>query len=507
MLSARTYKQLARQKDVPTSRSCVSFFRFIQRHNPTLLGFEHVPRLVQAAQQVIDGEVNRLLVMLPPRYFKSEIFSRLLPAYILSHPRHTTKHVGLASYSADLAWKLSSKARERFVNAGGELAPSSHAKKLWQTAVGGEMWAAGIDGSITGSGFHFGIIDDPMKPVHARSRTYVEAFRAFYADTWYNRQEPGAAMIVVMQRLGQEDPIDYLLRREVGDKVDPAPEHWHVLCCDEIKSMEPLARYDGPMGLPPTCTLIDDPRGEGDLLAPSRFDSAQVQKQQAAAGVFCGAQRQQRPSQPTGDVWQESWFGLYGSEHGDPYEDIPESTIGRGYDWDTAYTKDEHNSASAFVESQRSAAQHAGKHRIYISGCDWRWLETPELVAWMKQKRGPHHIEAKASGKSAKQFLDREGVSAQEVQVTAGDKFARTNGATPNIARPHGAEDWEPVVYVHASIYQKLLFGERQGLLHVTQKALLKGVPDLDLNDALTQAIYRHAKTDIGFFVYVEDEE
>src|SRR5690606_15782725 len=106
-----------------------------------------------------------------------------------------------------------------------------------------------------GRGYKLAIVDDPVDPEKAWSPTYQRRFREWWPAKFISRQEPDARIIVVMQRLGLDDPIDFLLRREVGDGTDCAPEHWHVLFLDEIKSDEPIGRWDGPMGLPPTCTL------------------------------------------------------------------------------------------------------------------------------------------------------------------------------------------------------------------------------------------------------------
>jgi len=456
-----------------------SFREFIEEVNPGLLDFEHVPRLVETAGAVADGEIDRLMVLMPPRYFKSETFSRLLPAYFLhTHPQ---KHVGLSSYSAQLAWKLSGKAREYFKKAGGETAQDTDAKQEWATSHGGRMWADGVGGSITGSGFHLGIIDDPMKPQHVRSRAYVEAFREWYPQTWYNRAEPNAAQIVVMQRLGGNDPIDFLFRREIGQDTDEAPQHWHVLCLDEKKSDGPLADYGGRKGLPPTCTLIQDNREAGEVLAPSRFDEEAVERQQQAAGVHKNAQRQQRPSEPTGDFWEEDWFQVYGTRGGDPVAELPAGVSHIGKDWDTAYTADESNSASAYVESGRDGL---AKPSIYITDVDLDWVETPGLVKWMAEVGAPHYVEAKASGKSAAQFLRRDDIPVTEVEVGGGNKFARAAGAQPIVSQGR--------VYVHRSVVRKLLKESEQGLLHVTAEQLLNESGGLDLNDAFVQALNRH---------------
>lgn len=278
-----------------------SFLDFVEAENPSLLNYRHVPRLVDVAQRVVDGTHDRVLVLMPPRYFKSTVWSRMLSAYMLR--RDPEAMVGLASYSASLAWDLSGDAREYYKSHGGTTAADEDAKQEWATPDGGKMWAGGLGGSLTGKGYHLGIIDDPMKPKHARSSTYRKEFRKWYPQTWYNRGEPGAAQVVVMQRLGPRDPIDFLYRREVGRGEDKAPQYWHVVVCDEIKDDDPLADYDGPRGLPSTCTVEPDPRNEGQILAPERFPRAEVQQQQDSAGGAKESQRQQRAGEKEGALW------------------------------------------------------------------------------------------------------------------------------------------------------------------------------------------------------------
>jgi len=465
-----------------------TFWDFVEGVNPTLLDFEHVPRLVGAAERVVAGDIRRLMVLMPPRYFKSTTFSRLLPAYFLS--KHPEQNVGLASYSARLAWSLSDDARQYYREAGYETAPDTDAKREWETPESGKMWADGLGGSLTGSGYHLGVIDDPMKPEHARSRAYIEAFREWYPGTWYNRAEPGARQIVVMQRLSQQDPIDFLFRREVGEETEEAPQGWHVLCMDEIKSSDRLSSYSGEQGLPPTCTLMEDPRSDGQILAPSRFDEEEVEDHQRSEGKKANAQRQQRPKAPSGDFWREEWFLKFGDPSNVPVEDLPEDAKMLGKDWDCAYTADESNSASAYLESAYTEDGEEKEH-IWITSCDWAWMEFPDLLAWMKRLDGPHHIEDKASGKSVAQALQRDEIPAQEVEVQGGDKYARAVDVQPIVGGEYGPTGR---VHVHASVYDKLLRGDRQGLLRIDAQDLAEDAPDLDLNDVFVQALQRHTQ-------------
>lgn len=468
---ARIQAEAAASADIPVQ----TFRRFVEARNPSLLEFEHVPRLVDVGERVITGELMRVLVVMPPRYFKSEIFSRLLPAAFLQ--RHPDLWAGLASYGADLAWELSEEARNYFQEAGGRLRTATSAKKRWRTSEGGGMWAAGVGGPLLGRGFHYGGIDDPQDPEKAHSPTYQKRFGEWLPSKFLSRQEPGARIVAVMQRLGPEDAIDFILRREVGEDTDHAPENWHVVVCDEIKDEAPLGRWDGPRGLPPTCTLEDDPRELGDVLAPTRFDADEVAKMQRSAGIYVtAAQRQQRPAAATGDFWKEDWFQVY--------DVLPTNAFNGGRDWDTAYTKKEHNSASAEIKSFRGPGP-VDSFPIYIDDVDWEWLEFPKLVDWMQELEGPHYVEAKASGKSTVQVLRREKIMAEEVRVE-GDKMARSAGVQPIVAQGR--------IHVNRRVLRKLLHGDRQGLLRVTAENLAKEGKDLDVNDVFVQAITRHTK-------------
>lgn len=466
----RATLQEMERRGMALPESCASFIR---KHNESLLGFEHVPRLASVAGRVASGELSRVLVVLAPRYFKSEVFSRILPAYFLR--QHPDLHVGLASYGADLAWSLSEEARNYYEADGGRLSDATAGKKRWKTLRGGEMWAAGVGGPLLGFGYHLGIVDDPTDPEKAHSPTYQRRFREWWPSKFLSRQEPGARIVVVMQRLGVEDPVDFLFRREVGEDTDLAPEHWHVVLCDEIKSDEPLGRWDGPMGLPPTCTLEPDERKVGEVLAPTRFDLPRVKALQTAAGpMVAAAQRQGRPMRPSGDFWRKDWFRTY--------RELPEHAYNGGKDWDTAYTKQEANSASAYVESYRGPGKK-GEFPIYIHDVDWDWREFPQLVDWMNATGGPHFVEQKATGKSVVQALRAQSVTANEVAVK-GDKLARSSAVQTIVSNRR--------VYIREEIAQTLLYGERQGLLRVTAEQLQTEGEWLDVNDAFVQALTRH---------------
>lgn len=493
-----------RERGRQRARRSLTFRRFVERVNPWALQFEHVPRMIDVLQRVADshvegwepteGEPNwkRVAFVMPPRYLKSELCSRLFPAYLLA--RFPQFKVGLSSYGADLAWELSEEARGYFQAGGGRLSAETAAKKNWKTSSGGQMWARGVGGGTIGLGFQQGVIDDPQDPDHAHSPAYQNRFARWFPNKWLSREEPGAGILFVMQRLGIGDAFDWLMEREAE-----SPQRWHVVVFDEVKSDEPLGEWgDGPMGLPDTCTMEEDWREEGEALAPTRFSLADALRKQQDAGDDVGpTQRQQRAGALTGDFWQAAWIEVLDAP--------PRDLTDLGTDWDTAYTKDEANAATAYVTSGRTRPGPGGRDDfdIVITDAGWDWLEAPEAEYWMggrdpgsDQARlitpvpGPHYVEDKASGKSLAQNLRRQRVAVTLVPVP-GDKYTRAALAQPAVASLR-------VKVVGKRLAKRLLKGAKQGLLRVKREQLVDGSGHLDLNDAFVQAILRHAKPKTG---------
>jgi hypothetical protein len=457
-----------------------TFQEFVQEVNPTLLQFEHPHFVMPTIDKIVSGELKRVMVLWPTQYHKSELFSRLLPAYYLL--KYWQRTVALASYSADLAWELSGEARDYFKRAGGHFKDGSlkASTRNWRTArrtniPAGGMWATGLDGAALGRGYHLGVVDDPIDPLKVRSRAFLRRFALWWPAKWMRGRRPNGGLVFVMQRLAVDDPAAWLLEKE--QEGGDAAHHWHILCYDEIKSNEPFGKWAGPRGFPETCTINPDPRKVGEVLSPKWRNDAEVRKMQAQSEpMVVKAQRQQRPMLPTGDFWPLKAFADR------TFDSLPTDAINGGWDWDPAYTKDEENSASAGVYSFRSAGDK-DKARVYIMDVDWDWLEFPEVITRISSKTGPHYVEKKASGKSIVQTLKTYNIVASEVDVL-GDKLARASAAQPAVLNGR--------IYVHRLVYQKLLYGVGQGLLGVTADQLIEGGEGLDLNDAFVQAVWRH---------------
>lgn len=136
---------------VESDRHILSFREFVDKVYPRYQWYKHCEVLGNVLQRVADGELKRVLIFAPPRHGKSQLATRLFPAYYLY--RHPEKWVGINSYGADLAHTFSRAARDAYHDAGGQMRDDSSAVKHWELPEGGGCWAAGVGGPITGKGF------------------------------------------------------------------------------------------------------------------------------------------------------------------------------------------------------------------------------------------------------------------------------------------------------------------------------------------------------------------
>lgn len=274
--------------------------------NPKYRWYRHCEVLADALERVANDEIGRLMVYEPPRHGKSELASRIFPAYYLY--RHSDRWVGLNSYAADLAQTFSRTARDHFTHpsVGGHTRDDSASVKHWETPEGGGMWAAGVGGPITGKGFHLGIIDDPIKNAEeAGSEVIREKQKDWYRSTFYTRAEPDAAIVIIQTRWHEDDLAGWLLSLE----HDEEPERWHIVNLPAIA--EPA---DERPVFPVTCTVEPDWRKPGEALCPERYDATRLRQLRTKVGsYYFGAMYQQRPTSAEGGLFKRKWWQYHAS--------------------------------------------------------------------------------------------------------------------------------------------------------------------------------------------------
>src|SRR5499427_10542983 len=122
--------------------------------------------IAEQLERVERGEIDRLMLLVPPRHGKSELASRRFPAWYLG--RHPEQHFISASASFAVAEDFGRDVRnlmksEEYTQVFDvQLAEDSQARGRWNTAQGGSYYAVGVGGALYGRGAHIALIDDPF---------------------------------------------------------------------------------------------------------------------------------------------------------------------------------------------------------------------------------------------------------------------------------------------------------------------------------------------------------
>tara|TARA_R110000782_G_scaffold88041_2_gene170131 strand:- start:66 stop:857 length:792 start_codon:yes stop_codon:yes gene_type:complete len=212
-----------------------------------LLNYHHYV-IDYVLQAIYDCKIDRLIVNIAPGYTKTEqvVLNFIARGLALNH---RSKYIH-ASYSGDLAQENSSKIKETIESPSFQelwhmkTRVDSKGKKRWFTETGGGMMAAPAGGQITG--FRAGrmepgftgafVIDDPVKPDDAYSPVRRSGINNRFNNTMRSRLAVETVpMIVIMQRIHEDDLSGFLLKGGSGDV-------WHHLSIPTLLSEEILDR-------------------------------------------------------------------------------------------------------------------------------------------------------------------------------------------------------------------------------------------------------------------------
>lgn len=391
-------------------RSFLDFIRFVQ---PDYLFNWHHLALINALQRLSDKEFQRLIVMMPPRHGKSQLVSRLFPAWCFA--RNINEQVIVSSYALDLASAMNRDCQriitsEKYAELFPETKLSDGESGYMRTTkrfdiVGGKGYylAAGVGGGITGAGATVGIIDDPVKNAEdADSKTIRDKTWEWYRTTFRTRFEPGAIEVICQTRWHDDDLTGRILK---GHKSGV-----------EIIS------------LPALCEAPEENRSIGDALWPERYSREVLLETKADVGTRSWiALYQQKPSDEDGGLIKRAWFSRY-----DPRKySFANKKV--NFFVDTAYTNEEKNDPTAAIAYVKEGSDY------YVLEVASDWMEFNEQVKFVKDFTARNgysglsivRVEPKATGKSIVQVMKagtslniREGVSPKD------SKIARVNSVS-----------------------------------------------------------------------------
>jgi predicted phage terminase large subunit-like protein len=445
-----------------------NFMGFVRKVWPSFINGRHHKVMAKKFEEIASGKVKRLIINMPPRHTKSEFASYLLPAWFLG--KFPNKKIIQCSNTAELAVGFGRKVRnlvgsdvyaEVFPNVA--LQVDSKAAGRWATNHGGDYFAIGVGGTVTGKGADLLIIDDPHSEQEAAiASTNPEVYDKVYE--WYSsgprqRLQPGGAIIVVMTRWAKRD----LTGRIVKSWIDKDGEEWEII--------------DFPAILP-----------SGKPLWPEFWSLKELESLKLELPLSkWNAQYQQQPTSEEGAIVKREWWKIWEPERPPPCDFVIQS-------WDTAFTKNERSDYSActtwgvFYMNENEEDPHV----ILLDALKKR-MEFPELKEtayqhYMDWEPDAFVVEAKASGSPLIYELRQRGIPVQEFTPTRGnDKIARINSVSDLFA---SGKVWAPPTRWAEEVIEEM--------------AAFPNSEHDDLVDSSTQALIRFRK---GGFLRLDSDE
>ena len=399
-----------RQKELETSeRAKNNFLDFVKAVWPEFIGGYHHKKIAEKFELLKDKKLKRLIVNMPPRHTKSEFASYLLPAWIMGHAPKTK--IIQATHTGELAFRFGRKVRNlmnhedyKRVFTDVELSQDSQAAGRWETNHGGEYFATGVGGAITGRGADLLIIDDPHSEQDALSETAFDNAYEWYTSGPRQRLQPGGVIVIVMTRWSTKDLTGKLINAQTEIKAD----QWDVI--------------EFPAIFPKTGNPIWPEFWKKDELLSVKA-SLNEQKWQA--------QWQQSPTSEEGSIIKREWWMKWESQT--PPNNIQH--IIQSYD--TAYSKKETADYSAITTWGVFTSEADGKvYLILLDAIKGRWdfpeLKRKALAKYKEYEPETIIIEAKASGLPLTHELRQVGIPVTNFTPSKGnDKHVRVNAVAP----------------------------------------------------------------------------
>ena len=431
------------------------FLKFVEKVWPTFIGGRHHKRMAEAFERVANGTCKRLIINMPPRHTKSEFASYLLPAWFLGKFPH--KKVIQTSHTAELAVGFGRKVRNLVdsdvyneIFPGLSLQSDSKAAGRWNTSKGGDYFAIGVGGAVTGKGADILIIDDP----HSEQEAAMAASNPDIYDKvyeWYTsgprqRLQPGGAIVIVMTRWSQRDLTGQVIKAAAAR----GGEEWEVI--------------EFPAILP-----------SGNPLWPEFWSKEELEAlREELPNSKWQAQYQQNPVGNESAIVKRDWWKWWTQERPPVCDYILQT-------WDTAFEKNNRADYSAgttwgiWNNDEDNGSPNIILLDTYKKRVEWVDLKKDVLDQYRQWEPDGVLIEKKATGAPLIYELRSMGIPVQEYTPSRGnDKVSRLNSVSDIIA---SGKVWVPETRWAEELVDEIAAfpsGEHDDLVDATTLALMR---------------------------------
>ena len=441
------------------------FMAFVKHVYEGFIEGTHHKQVARQFEKLSMNPGSRIIVNMPPRHTKSEFASYLLPAWLIG--KNPELKIIQTTHTAELAVRFGRKVRnlmeleiykEIFPDV--DLRADSKAAGRWETGQGGEYFAAGVGGAITGRGADLLIIDDPHSEQDALSDTAMEHAYEWYTSGPRQRLQPGGSIVVVMTRWSLKDLTGKLIKAQASDVM---ADKWDVV--------------EFPAILP-----------SDNVLWPEFWKKEELLKVKASLSVGkWNAQWQQNPTAEEGAIIKKEWWNKWEKDSIPPVSYIMQS-------YDTAFSKKETADYSAITTWGVFQPKEGGPDNIILMDAKRGRWDFPELKSNAMEEYKYWEpdmvlIEAKASGTPLTDELRTMGIPVVNYTPSKGrDKHTRMHMVAPIF---ESGKVWAPEKKFSEEVIEECA-------------AFPNGEHD-DFCDSMSMALIRYRKG--GFLRLDSDEE
>ena len=400
-LLANRYGEKKKQDTIQTD-----FLSFVRHVWPDFIEGSHHKRIADKFNKLASGEIKRLIINMPPRHTKSEFGSYLLPAWMVG--KNPKLKIIQSTNTTELSVRFGRKAKALIDSPEYQkvfktkLREDSQAAGKWETAQGGEYYAAGVGSAITGRGADLLIIDDPHSEQDAMNSQALERTYEWYTSGPRQRLQPGGSIIVIMTRWNEKD----LTGRLLGAQKEIKADQWEVVEFPAIL----------PSGKPvwPEYWKLDDLEGVKASIPLSKWN----------------AQYMQNPTSEEGALIKREWWRDWDKDEMPMLEHVIQS-------YDTAFMKKQTADYSAITTWGVFRPDEDSPPNLILLDAIKERYEFPELRRIALEQYGYWNpetviIESKASGLPLTYELRKMGIPVINFTPSKGnDKHTRVNAVSP----------------------------------------------------------------------------